>query len=98
MSNQRQAPPRNLHLRRMAKEGDRSPGVDFSLPYQFAWNFKHNRRHIALRKEILLMQKCVAIEALFFIESDEECMERKSIAGKQLRSNANIRPHIRFRR
>src|SRR5271154_7210572 len=75
MRNHRQAPTRNLYLRRMAKEGDRRPCVDFSLPNQFARNFQHNRRNIPPRKGILLMQKGVSIEALFLIESSHKCAE-----------------------
>ena len=48
----------------MAKEGDRRPRVDFSLPNQLARHLQHNRRNIPPRKGILLMQKGIPIPTL----------------------------------
>ena len=64
MRHHRQAPTRNLNLRRMAQKGYRRPCVIIPLPDQFARHFQHNRRNIPPRKGILLMQKGVPIEAL----------------------------------
>src|SRR5271170_270066 len=75
MRNHRQAPTRNLYLRRMAKEGDRRPCGDFSLPNQFARHLQHNRRNIPPRKGILLMQKGVPIVALVLIDSSHKWAE-----------------------
>src|SRR3984885_14436376 len=97
MRDHRQAPTRDLYLRRMAKEGDRRPCVDFSLPNQFARHFQHNRRNIPPRKGILLMQKGVPIEPLVLIESSHERAE-SSICRKYVWSNPDIRTKIRLSR
>src|ERR1700678_2690737 len=97
MRNHRQAPTRNLYLRCMAKEGDRRPCVDFSLPNQFARHLQHNRRNIPPRKGILLMQKGVRIIALVLIESGHKCAE-SSICRKYVWSNPNIRAKTRISR
>src|ERR1700678_3558675 len=97
MRNHRQAPTRNLYLRRMAREGDRRPCVDFSLPNQFARHLQHNRRNIPPRKWILLMQKGVPVVALVLVESSHKCAE-SSIGHKYIWSNSNIRTKIRISR
>src|SRR5271163_1729172 len=97
MRNQRQAPTRNLYLRRMAKEGDRRPCVDLSLPNQFARRLQHNRRNVPPRKGILLIEKGVPIVALVLIESGHKCAE-SSIRRKYVWSNPNIRAKTRTSR
>src|SRR5271170_4171891 len=97
MRNHRQAPTRNLYLRRMAKEGDRRPRVDSSLPNQFARRLQHNRRNIPPRKGIRLMQKGVPIVALVLIESSHKWAE-SSICRKYVWSNPNIRTNTRVGR
>src|SRR5208282_5081491 len=97
MRNHRQSPTRNLYLRRMAKERDRRPCVDFSLPNQFARRLQHNRRNIPPRKGILLIEKGVPSVALVLIESSHECAE-SSICRKYVWSNPNIRTKTRIRR
>src|SRR5580693_7018738 len=81
----------------MAKEGDRRPCVDFSLPNQFARHLQHNRRYIPPRKGILLMQKGVPVVALVLIESSHKCPE-SGICRKYVRSNSNIRTKTRIGR
>src|SRR5580698_4621031 len=97
MRNHRQAPTRNLYLRRMAKKRDGRPCVDLSLPNQLARHLQHNRRNVPPRKRILLIEKGVPGVAPVLIESSEKWAE-SSICRKHVWSNPNIRTNTRIRR
>ena len=76
MRNHRQAPTRNLYLRRMCKRGRSSPhALICPFPNQLARHLQHNRRNIPPRERILLMQKGVPIVALVLIESSHKWAE-----------------------